>query len=425
MITLLIAGLSFLKLFSNITRIVLFVSLEIILTILLFYFNLLPILFYFNEITIYIYIATLSMGMFLLIKNFHQTWYAKISLLGKSKDDIAYKKYLQFLLFASMSCNFIFAYWYVISLNIYYLITCCTGFLGSILLINVFKKSHYKKYESFEFFAMTMLTFFSSSIFFVFSWIFFDSMLQDLFFITLVIIVSLLGTIQLLKPGETLRKKMFKKQKIDSLKEILRKQKEEKQKERTFKDDNDIIIINIESDSEKEIIKIPKNARKSRKFAQIKEKTGPIREAKIIIFLAIIMSVFSLIINQTRIILNLPSNFIFYLNFNWTFFNEWLIFSIYLITIMTFILYFSSKKNKKWYRNETTMKNAFLEFLRLIDKEERSILLKEMADTIREIMISGIIDLFGSESESRENLGDTIKEGITFFKRLFTGKDEN
>jgi len=373
---------------------------------------------------IFSYIAFFSIGFLAIINTFHQSWYAKISMIGKSPNDLAYKNLMKGLVVLGFACSNIFLFFYYFQRNIFNLTFYCIGVSISILMIGLFFKSNYRKFESFEYFAMTLIFYYSLSIFFIFTLIFVDSILQNILFVGLILLVSFLGSVQVIKPSEEFQKKLFKKQKISSLKEILRKQREKFKKEKTIKDEDDIIIINIEDDSEKEVMKIPKGKSQNKKFGSIKEKVGPKREGLIIFFLGIIYCIFSLIYSQLNSLLGIPLAYGFNIRINWYIFNEYLIYSIYTISIIVFIAYFTSKKVRNKFINETNMKNAFLEFLTLIDKDERSTLLKEMADTIRENMISGIIDLFDPDSESIETFGDTIKDGIDFFRRFFIGKDE-
>ena len=424
MIGLIITGIFSLKTYLQGIRILIFFITSFCSFLLIYYFNLIPFFLYVNEIMIFSYIALFSIGFLIVINTFHQSWYAKISMIGKSPNDIAYKNLMKGLLVLGFACSNVFLYFYYFQRNIFTLTFYFIGVSTSILMIGLFFKSNYKKFESFEYFAMTLLFYFSLSIIFIFTLFFVDSILQNVLFVGLILLVSFLGSIQVIKPSEEFQKKLFKKQKISSLKEILRNQREKFKKEKTFKDEDDIIIINIEDDSEKEVMRIPKSKSQDKKFGSIKEKVGPKREGFIILFLGINYCIFSLIYSQLNSQLGIPLVYGFTIRITWYIFNEYLIFSIYTISLIVFIAYFASKKIRKKFVNETTVKNAFLEFLRLIDKDERSTLLKEMADTIREIMISGIIDLFDPDSDSMETFGDTIKDGIDFFKRLFTGRDQ-
>ncbi|NHI93261.1 MAG: hypothetical protein EAX96_12255 [Candidatus Lokiarchaeota archaeon] len=423
MIGLIITGFFSLKVFLKGIRILFFIITSFGSFLIIYFFNLIPILLYFNEYMILFYLVIFSFGILIIIKNFHQSWYAKLSLVGKTPNDLAYKNLLKGLLLLGFICSHIFLYFFYLTPNFLNLIFYCIGFSSSILLIYLFKKSNYNKYESFEYFAMTLIFYFSLSIFFIFTLIFLNSIQKNMIYIGLIIIVSFLGSVQIIKPLDQFEKKLFKKQKISSLKEILRKQREKLKKERTFKDDDDIIIINIEEESEKDVMKIPKSSKKSKPFSSIKEKSGPIKEAQIFMFLGIFQCIFSLIYYQIHLLFGTTLVYGFIIQITWNIFNEYLIYSIYGITLVCFIAYFISAKVRKSFVNDTSMKNAFLEFLRLIDKDERNSLLKEMADTIREIMISGIIDLFDPDSDGRENISDTIKSGIDFVRRFFTGKD--
>ena len=424
MIGLIITGIFSLKIFLHGIRILIFIITSICSYFLITLFNLIPFFLYVNEIMILSYLALFSIGFLVIINSFHQSWYAKITLVGKSPNDIAYKSLMKGFLVLDFICSNVLLYFYYVQHNIFILMFYCIGVSTSILMTSLFLKSNYKKYESFEFFAMTLLFYFSLSVLFIFTLFFVDSILQNILFIGLIFLISFLGSVQVIKPSEQFQKKLFKKQKISSLKEILRNQREKFKKEKTFKDEDDIIIINIEDDSEKELMKIPKSKSKDKKFGSIKEKSGPTREGIMILFLGVIYSIFSLMFSQLNLLLGIPLVYGFTIQMTWNIFNQYLIYSIYTITFIVFIAYFASKKVRNIFINETTMKNAFLEFLRLIDKDERSILLKEMADTIREIMISGIIDLFDPDSDSRETFGETIKDGIDFFKRFFIGRDE-
>ncbi|MHC1591447.1 MAG: hypothetical protein ACXQS8_05135, partial [Candidatus Helarchaeales archaeon] len=106
------------------------------------------------------------------------------------------------------------------------------------------------------------------------------------------------------------------------------------------------------------------------------------------------------------------------------FYNYYLLFFTLTFLMGLVITYFSSQRVRSWASNKISQKNAFLEFLSLIERDERRKLLVNMADTAREILISGIIDLFEPKTERKSDLGETIKEGIEFVRRFFRGGKE-
>ena len=64
---------------------------------------------------------------------------------------------------------------------------------------------------------------------------------------------------------------------------------------------------------------------------------------------------------------------------------------------------------------------AFLKFLTLMDEKERKRLLNEIAKTVRDILVGGIMDVIEGE---RSRWQDSMKKGQRFLRRLFGADDE-
>ncbi|MHA1250053.1 MAG: hypothetical protein ACTSRP_08700, partial [Candidatus Helarchaeota archaeon] len=105
--------------------------------------------------------------------------------------------------------------------------------------------------------------------------------------------------------------------------------------------------------------------------------------------------------------------------------NYFVCVGLFISVILLSILYYKSQKFRNFLIFPPTMRKAFLEFLSLIDKKERTKLLRAISRTVQQIIVEGLIEILESE---RGNILDTISEGIRrgakFFRSIFGDKDE-
>ena len=220
--------------------------------------------------------------------------------------------------------------------------------------------------------------------------------------------------------------RLFEKEELAGLKKIFLERRRREEKYYSDKDDKDIIIINIVDEDEKKRRKDKRS--KSRSSSSKMKESHRKRDFLMAEFLAIIaassfffiQSVFRIV--HTYIPTILPSIDILFIGL--IEYNELFIFFILLITVLLFLGYFTSSRVKSYTTNKFSQKNAFLEFLSLIEKDERGKLLNNMANTAREILISGIVDLLDPTTHSKSDIRDTIKDGIGFVSKFFAGGEE-
>jgi len=90
--------------------------------------------------------------------------------------------------------------------------------------------------------------------------------------------------------------------------------------------------------------------------------------------------------------------------------------SLFVAVIIIFILYNKVERFKKYITFPPSVRRAFLEFLSLIDREERTRLLRNISGIIQQIIVEGLVELLESE---KGNIIDTIGEGIRRGAKLF------
>jgi hypothetical protein len=93
--------------------------------------------------------------------------------------------------------------------------------------------------------------------------------------------------------------------------------------------------------------------------------------------------------------------------------------------ILVFLFYKISPKFQKYLTFPPNVRKAFLEFLSLMNKKERTKLLRAMSKTIQQIILEGLIDLLESEKGNIiDTIGEGIRRGAKFFRRMFGDENE-
>ena len=96
-----------------------------------------------------------------------------------------------------------------------------------------------------------------------------------------------------------------------------------------------------------------------------------------------------------------------------------------ILVILIFLLYKISPKFRNFLTFPPNVRKAFLEFLSIMNKKERTKLLRAMSKTIQQIILEGLIDLLESEKGNIiDTIGEGIRRGAKFFRRMFGDEDE-
>lgn len=375
------------------------------------------------------------LGLFFVIQQFQKSWLARISITGKSRESILFQKQLKLLAVISIVIPFYLTFKVLILGELEFIGLSVMSFLTYFLVLLVlYRKKWYRKHQSFDFFAFTivvsyMFTFLSLILFL------FNSDIISLLFFGALMALSIVTLVQVANPENKrlLKHRVFEKEEIEGLKRFFLERRKREEEFYSKKGDKDIIIIEIDDD-ERETKKIRKKP-KPRSMGAIKKSLIKKRDASIAILLAVFVAtsfffiqnmsfIIPQFINQAipQISLNL---LVINLNFmGFKGFTIWFTFFTLLLVILLILGYFGTKKMRSWTTNKFSQKNAFLEFLSLIEMGERRELLDSMADTAREILISGIIDLFDPTSEGEMELGESIKAGFQFLRRFFGARSK-
>lgn len=376
---------------------------------------------------ILINMGMICLSFLIIIRNFNISWIAKLMVMGKAKNTTAFHSlnrsiwlgiglsvYLVYLFlnpdpFKPINYNNIFLAIFNVIANLF-------------TFLIVLKKSFYDKYPGHDFFAQTISFFY---IFAIVPLILINIFLKEAVLLLInfgIIIFTILVLAQAISLSRSkLEEKLAKGVILQRLEEI-----ESKKDLYKNKDEKDIIIINIEDESEIPIEK-PKGKKSEKRKPEVKkpEKQKPEvasskKDGIMIIFLGLCISFHFLIIqflfNGNTIFSIFPNYPIIKIPFTLEDLDSYISIIAFGIIIATIILYFGSKKIRDIYSNNIKTQTAFWEFLTLIERSERIKFLTEFAETIRETFVSGIMDFI---DRTREEIESTIKEGIDFIRRLF------
>ena len=84
-----------------------------------------------------------------------------------------------------------------------------------------------------------------------------------------------------------------------------------------------------------------------------------------------------------------------------------------------------SDRFRNYFTFPPGIRKSFLEFLSLMDRKERTKLLRAISRTVQQIIVEGLIELIESE---KGNIIDTISEGIKrgakFFRSIFGDRED-
>ncbi len=373
-------------------------------------------------------IGLVVMGFYLIIHEFQVSWIARVSSMGKPNNKIMFQKEIQTIALISIFFPLYIFFRYLTSGFVEFL---ALGVIGLItyfmILLITLNKSWYHKYKSFDFFSFSVVSCYLL-VYLLFFLFFFSIDVITLVTIMALTAVVIIALAQAINPKNKMitRHEIFEKEELDGLKRIFLEKRKQEEAFYSKKDDEDVIIINIEDDESKPTR--PKKKSKQKSMRSIQKKFFRRRDALMSWFLAIFLGTFYFFYQNLSpfivIYFYVPIPLLNFGMMNSSQYTTWLAFFTLIFVIIIVMAYFSSARVQSWTANKITQNNAFLEFLSLIDKDERRKLLVNMADTAREILISGIIDLFDPAAEKRSNLGDTIKDGIEFVKRFFKGGEE-
>jgi hypothetical protein len=91
------------------------------------------------------------------------------------------------------------------------------------------------------------------------------------------------------------------------------------------------------------------------------------------------------------------------------------------LIIAIYVAFRLSLRFREYSTKTMSERAAFLKFLTLIDEKERKRLLNEIAKTVRDILVGGIMDVIEGE---RSRWKDSVRQGRKFLRRLFGADDE-
>ncbi len=355
-------------------------------------------------------LALICLGFLMTFRNLNTSWIGRLWIIGKAVNTTAMRSVIRSVVIG-LGISVIFVYLFLTpspleSPNYYYLSVAILNGIASLLLtLIVYKESYYAKYLAHTFFVQAL------SMFYLFSLVpimFIKFILNDIS-LPVYNFMLIVFAIVALTQAFTMPRTEFE-EKITSSSFLQRLQVGTPKKD--FEEVKDIVIIDIEEGVKPEKIK-PKKIEKKEPMTS--------SDGKMIILLGLIIPLQFLIINfYINPSVFIPIPFVEYqlitLPFSWGDL-DFIISMIGLgIVIISILFYFGSKKVQDWYLNKIPLQAAFWEFLTLIERKERMQVLTEMADVIRETLISGIMDFIDS---AREDFQSTIYYGREFFRRLF------
>ncbi|MHA1269530.1 MAG: hypothetical protein ACTSPY_07050 [Candidatus Helarchaeota archaeon] len=410
-ISFLLSSIINIKVKSGIIRVILTSLLILSITSIIYmYYNIIgPFLIYFGLLMIFVSLILIILNGLLFFRNVYNSWYYRLMTLGKSSKHFFFEKPIKFLSILSFFIYIYPIYQFIITGNPFEIFIVIIGIIASILnLISVMKKSNYKYYDIYQNIISNVYL-----VSFIFLFLYYQNSVLIVIGDLIIYGIVILNLVQNIKywgiEGGISGVKISRKQKIPDDKET--------EQEVIFDKTDDSIII-IEETVERnsfEKIEIPIEEDESEKIN---------KNSYYLIILAIILGSHLLFLWYFSSIFQLNLlNLIIIQDFSLI--NYILSFGLYMLVIIIFIAYNKSKKFQNFLTFPPSIRNSFLEFLSLMDKKERTKLLRAISRTIQQIIVEGLIDLLESE---KGNIIDTISEGIKrgakFFRSIFGDKED-
>ncbi|MBD3229432.1 MAG: hypothetical protein GF329_14705 [Candidatus Lokiarchaeota archaeon] len=403
-----------LKVISSVIRVILSIGLIFGLTAIfwIFRFTLLNYLYNITPVVIFSGLALIVLNLSILIRNLYNSWYTRLGMIGKSPSHFFFEKIIKLL---SIFGIFVFLYplyQFIISGNLLELIIIIIGLASSVINLITIHKSF--KYEFNDVFKSILTNVYLIS--FIFLFFYYENSIVVIFLDLIIFSVSFLSLIQNIKywgEGRISRVKIDKKPKP---KRELQKEKQvfeyEKEQEIIFdSQDDSIIIVDTPEDREPQVkVEIPIGDRK-------KEKTN--KNSYYLIILTVILGSHLLFLRYFSSYLGL-NLFPLLLFQDFSMVNYIICLGSFISVFFIFTLYHLSEKYKKYLTYPPSTRKSFLEFLSLLDKRERTKLLRAISMTIQEIIVESLIDLMESEKGNVvDAIGEGIRRGAKFFRRFF------
>ncbi|TFF97921.1 MAG: hypothetical protein EU547_03030 [Promethearchaeota archaeon] len=365
-----------------------------------------------NSVIIFSGLILITLNTFLLIRNVYNSWYTRLLMIGKSRKHFLFENLIKILSILSLFLFLFPIYGYLTTFNPFELLLACIGIItGIINLIAIYVKSEYEFHDIFLSIITNIYL-----ISFIFLFFYYENSLLVIFGDLIIFSVVILSLIQNIKywgkeDGIFAVKidKEYKKTKSPVY--------SEKDKPEIIIEDGQetIIIIDEEEKYPKKDVEIPIRVDKN----QIKN-----RNSFYIIILTVALSFHLLFLwyFQSYYGLNLFSLFLIS---DFSMLNYSLCIASLISVILVFLLYKISTKFQNFLTFPPNVRKAFLEFLSLMNKKERTKLLRAMSKTIQQIILEGLIDLLESEKGNIiDTIGEGIRRGAKFFRRMFGDEDE-
>ncbi|MHA1311228.1 MAG: hypothetical protein ACTSWR_11970 [Candidatus Helarchaeota archaeon] len=412
MIGFLISSVIFLKIKSSILRILISLGLISIISVYIIMNNsFLALCYDLTGFIILISLILIVLNIVIFIKNTQNSWYLQLLMLGKSPRHFFFEKVFKFLTIASFFLFIYPIYEYLISWNPYHIILAIFGITAGILSsISIFKTL---KFEFNDIYKSII------SILYLISFIFLYFYYENTFLIItidlLIFSMTFLSMVQHVKYWKT--EGGISSVKIDAPRNIEDKSRNRTEEEVIFDESDDSVII-IDNISDKQIdneVEIPIT----------EEKPGVTDKLSYyLIIMVLILGIQLLFLRYFSLFfgMNLFSLILFQ-DFSLT--NYILTLGIYISIIIIFVLYFMSDRFRNYFTFPPGIRKSFLEFLSLMDRKERTKLLRAISRTVQQIIVEGLIELIESE---KGNIIDTISEGIKrgakFFRSIFGDRED-
>ncbi|MHA1229270.1 MAG: hypothetical protein ACTSPQ_01360 [Candidatus Helarchaeota archaeon] len=415
-ISFIISSLVNFKLKNNAARIIISLGLIITLSILFVMYNnhVIGTLYNINFWLICISLVMVVISSVLLMRNSFNSWYYKIMVLGKSSKHFLFEKPVQFLSILSFSVFAYLIYLYIFTTDVLSLILAIIGISAGIFnCLAIFRTIEYEFSDIFKNIISSIYL-----ISFIFVFLYYEISIITIIIDLGIFILAFLSIIQNIKywdqEGGICSVKIDKKEKLPSKQEI----QEQELEQEFFIDETDGSIVIVD---ETQVNKPTDKIVPSQDIEKSKKKD---RSQFYLLILSLLLSLHLLYLWHFGTFLGL-NIFDIYIFQNFYITNYFVCVGLFISVILLSILYYKSQKFRNFLIFPPTMRKAFLEFLSLIDKKERTKLLRAISRTVQQIIVEGLIEILESE---RGNILDTISEGIRrgakFFRSIFGDKDE-
>ncbi|MDD1778640.1 MAG: hypothetical protein LUQ65_10775 [Candidatus Helarchaeota archaeon] len=185
-------------------------------------------------------------------------------------------------------------------------------------------------------------------------------------------------------------------------------------------EDSNIIIIQDEEHQEKSR-ESPLPAESEYSMEQETTEVRSNYEGIVVVLLGLILSFHIILLQVLSSIVGYPGFFSFPFQFSFNEYNLTLFLIGSCLIIAIYIAFRLSLRIREYTTKTMSERAAFLKFLTLMDEKERKRLLNEIAKTVRDILVGGIMDVIEGE---RSRWQDSMRKGRKFMRRLFGADDE-